>query len=167
MERTQLQNIFADKNQDSVAVIEAAAAFMANVKAGRDPDVKPGSTERFTEGCVPGDGIRQGDIYITLQAALPKKGYKEVTEKTIEALQLVPGNTKGAKHVLDSWDGVKLYRPTDWSGDQFKGPYILTTENREIRHEEHGTVCLLPGTYSIHYQREKDAMDAAERRRLD
>jgi hypothetical protein len=167
MDRATLETVFANENANSALLIDAAVQFMAHIRQGGDPLVRPGSPETFTEACVPGDGIRQGDIYIKVLAKRPVKGYVAVKELTPENLQLVPGNTKGSRHVLDSWDGVKMYRPKVWNGDQFRGPILVLTKTRTIRHEEHGSVTLTPGKYGIYYQRERDALAAIERRRLD
>jgi hypothetical protein len=167
MDKAQLENLFEGTN-DSVAILTAASQFMERVAKNQDPEVRPGQTERFTEGCVAGDYCRQGDMYIILSEKKVPKGYIKVTDKSQANLQLVPGNTKGAKHCLDSWDGVEMYRKKDWGPDSLDGPFLVLTKDRTVGHDEHGTICLLAGqSYDIGYQRERDMLAAMERRRLD
>lgn len=128
--------------------------------------VEPGQPATFTAACSVGDCIRQGDLYIIIVASVPK-GYKKIKRPTDMDRQLVPGKTEGARHCLDSFEGVKLFRPEEWSEESLDGPCLIVTEERKILHRKesadsqstigHGTVTLVPGfTYVCSYQREYD-----------
>ena len=117
--------------------------------------IKNDEPQRFPEAASVGDVWRQGDVYIERLAGVPKNA--TVDAKT--DMQLAPGTTQGSRHVLDSLQGVTMYRlaiPT-----VLDGPVLLTTEERTITHPEHGDVILPPGCYGVTYQR----MFAAELRR--
>lgn len=129
--------------------------------------VKPGMPAAFTAACEPGDGIWQGDLGLEICATVPA-GYKLVAKPTSRDKQLVPGNTRGARHCLDSLDGVTLYRPQEWNEDSLQGPCLVLTEDREVRHPVHGTVTVLAGqTILCRYQREWDKEQAKARRAAD
>jgi hypothetical protein len=66
--------------------------------------------------------------------------------------QLAPGTTQGSRHVLDSLDGVSVYRLAE--NTVLQGPVLLVTTERTVTHPEHGNVVLPPGIYSITYQRQ-------------
>lgn len=92
------------------------------------------------------DFVRQGDLYIWLKSEVPKKA-KKVEAKN----QLVPGQTKGSRHCLDSLDGVTVYELAD--GNELQGPIIKLICERLITHPEHGNWRLGAGVYEITYQR--------------
>ncbi len=81
--------------------------------------------------------------------------------------QLVRGNTQGAKHCLDSLDGVELWLPKDWSDDSLQGPFLRIAEQRTVLHPTHGAVVLIAGSYLCCYQREHDRELAKARRAAD
>lgn len=156
------------------AVLDPIDRMMARTKQiaeGKDPKVKPGQTERFTEACGPGDAIRQGDLYLVIRdmkAAIPSD-YQKVEIKPAEAerlKQLVPGNTQGAKHCLDSLKGVTMYRPNRWDDETLQGPILVLAEQREVLHPVHGSVILLAGSkVQCLYQREHAKELARQERR--
>ena len=113
-------------------------------------------TQRFSEAASTGDGVRQGDVYITLLAGVPK-GAKKIMTPT----QLAPGNTPGSRHCLDSIDGVTAHELKN--ATEFDGPVLNLDCERTITHPEHGDWILPPGVYAIGYQRTQDGLDRARR----
>ncbi len=96
---------------------------------------------------APGDYHRQGDIYIQRIEKLPKSAKTSTVH-----LQLVPGETQGSRHCLDSLDGVTMYTKPD--ATPLDGPLLRTTQERTITHPEHGHVTIPAGIYAITYQRQ-------------
>jgi len=92
------------------------------------------------------DYVRQGDVYVWLVSKLPKNCEPA---KAIE--QLAPGTTKGARHCLDSLDGVTMFVRSD--ANELQGPFIRLECERVITHPEHGDWRLPAGLYEITYQR--------------
>lgn len=108
--------------------------------------IKNDDTQRFPEAASDGDSWRQGDLYITFRDELPDNCQQCKVE-----LQLAPGTTQGSRHVLDSSEGVKMYRA--FVADALQGPVLVTDRERTVTHPEHGNVVLPPGCYEITYQR--------------
>ncbi len=108
--------------------------------------IKNGEAQRFPEAASVGDFVRQGDLYITLLESVPR----DSSEGKLE-LQLAPGTTKGSRHILDSGDGVTMYRAA--GEDALTGPIVDLAEERTVTHPEHGDWVLPPGCYAITYQR--------------
>lgn len=106
--------------------------------------------QRFPEAASAGEYFRQGDVYIVKLDAIPT-GAKAVKAEA----QLAPGESQGARHVLDSLEGVRMFRRDDPSG--LIGPVLLVEEVRTVTHPEHGHVVLPPGCYEVRFQRELDA----------
>lgn len=150
----------------ALSVIEKIQRKVSRIANGNDK-VKPGQPARFTEACSAGDCIRQGDLYITLCDSIPS-GYVRIDKPKDSDRQLVPGNTQGAKHCLDSLEGVELYRPAQWTEETLDGPYMRLSKERTILHPTHGPV-FLPNGMSFHctYQKEWDREQAKERRARD
>ena len=117
--------------------------------------IKNNETQRFPEAATPGDSWRQGDLYITLLAAIPAGAIREERPNP----QLAEGTTQGSRHILDSLDGVTLYRLA--APGPFDGPILECRQERTITHPEHGDVVLPAGVYAISYQR----VDAEGRQR--
>lgn len=129
--------------------------------------VKPGQPVSFTDACVAGDTIRQGDLYLIIADKVPS-GYVQVTKPKSIDKQLVPGNTQGAKHCLDSLTGVKLFRPKEWNDESLDGPCLVLTKPRKVLHPTHGTAMIPAGfTVVCRYQREFDKEMQRERRARD
>ena len=127
--------------------------------------VSPGQELRFPEAATVGDEIWQGDLRITFigselklgkgrnQNTVSSSGRDYRKSETVE-LKLVPGGEDGAKHHLDSAEGVTMWNPA--FRDELNGPVIQVTKERRIVHTgagKHGTVVLPPGCYEIGYQR--------------
>ena len=138
-----------------------------SIAAGEIEKVKPGMKAAFTTACVPGDAIRQGDLYLTIVDKIPQ-GYVEIKKPTAADKQLVPGNTEGSKHCLDSLSGVKIYRPAKWDEESLDGPCLVLTKERSVLHGTHGPV-VMPAGFMVHctYQREWDKELAKQRRARD
>jgi hypothetical protein len=141
--------------------------------------VRPGMPQAFTTAAQAGDCIDQGDLRIIVvdrvgDARAFADGeiatdFSEVVSPTEQDKQLVLGNTQGAKHCLDSLQGVKLYRPSTWGdSDSLIGPCLVVTEDRVIEHPTHGHVTIPAGlTVQIRYPREWEKEQQKERRARD
>lgn len=129
--------------------------------------VQPGMPAAFTGACQPGDGIWQGDLGLEIVASVPMD-YVLVSKLRAADKQLVPGNTQGARHCLDSLAGVTMYRPANWGPESLQGPCIVTTQERRVLHPTHGAVTIPSGmTVLCRYQREWAREQARERRARD
>jgi len=136
---------------------------VAEQHASHLEQVKPGLPERFTEASTVGDAIAQGDLMLIIVASIPE-GLKLVQSTDPVNRQLVPGNTQGARHCLDSLEGVDLYRPEDWNEDSNEGPAFKLTKERTVMHPKHGDVTI-PAGFIVEcvYQREYDQEQKRER----
>ncbi len=157
------------KASEAIVLIEDHAR---TVKEGRHETVKPGQPFSFNPAHEVGEGVWQGDLGIAIIAGVPD-GYDLVKKPTTADRKLVPGSEDGAKHHLDSFDGVKLYHPKGWGKDMemLAGPVLVVSKPRQIVHSgsgQHGTVGLCEGnTYGITYQRVWENEEARERRSRD
>ena len=123
---------------------------MAEV-TGAAETIRRSEVQRFPDAASPGDGLRQGDILVTLLAGKPAGLVK--VDKPIT--QLAPGTTQGSRHCLDSLDGVtisRLERP-----GAYDGPVLELEKERTIEHPEHGHMVLPPGCYAVTFQRTVDS----------
>ena len=147
--------------------MERIEKHVASIKAGNEK-VKPGEAARFTEASVVGDCLAQGDLYLCIYEGRPPVGYVAVKNATERDRQLVPGNTQGSRHCLDSLEGVKLFRPENWTEDDLRGPLLVLSKERTVTHPTHGAVTI-PAGFSVlcGYQPEWDAEQARERRNAD
>lgn len=135
--------------------------------AGGKAKVQPGQPHRISEAASVGDGVWQGDLGIEVVAGRPID-FVLVERPTDADRQLVPGNTQGAKHCLDSLAGVTIFRPRDWPDVALDGPCLVLTEDRTILHPTHGAVTIPAGfTVQCRYQREWDSEQRRERRNAD
>ena len=100
--------------------------------------------QRFPDAAAVGDYWRQGDIYITKLAQCDG-------EKVQAEAQLAEGSTQGSRHILDSLDGVVMFKPTN--STVLTGPHFSLTKERTVTHPQHGDVVLPAGCYGITYQR--------------
>ena len=159
----------ASKKADSgVCTIDLVQQHADLIRRG-EARVKPGQPATFTAVCTPDDVIAQGDLYISPFAGeIPGDYVLREELKTQQDLQLVPGNTQGARHCLSTGVGVKMWHPKNWDGNDLRGPIVQAQNGVEILHPTHGTVTLLPGQmYICGYQPEYDAQLRAERRNAD
>lgn len=136
------------------------------IKNNADP-IKPGQPVRISEAASIGDFVRQGDLYLIV-AEKPPTGYVKATAKT-KTVQLVPGNTEGSKHCLDSLDSVDLYYPSDWpNAESLAGPLVKAKSEVTVLHPTHGSVTIPAGmAVQCGYQREYDAELKRARRNAD
>jgi hypothetical protein len=95
----------------------------------------------------PGDEVRQGDVYLTRLAGLPR-GLVKVDRP---ARQLAPGDTQGSRHCLRSLRGVRVYRLAE--PGPLDGPVIEAEREWAVDHPEHANFVLPPGVYAVTYQR--------------
>ena len=147
--------------------IERIEEHARRIAARQDEKVQPGMPAAFTEAASAGDFGWQGDLKLIVVAAVPA-GYAQVKQPKAIDRQLVPGNTEGAKHCLDSLEGVTLYRPQQWSEESLDGPCLVLTQERKILHPTHGHVTIPAGlTILCRYQREWDREQQRERRSQD
>ena len=145
-------------------VIEKMQDFVSKISNNEDEQVKPGQPVCFTEACVPGDRIWQGDLALTIRTSVPKQ-YK-LAEKP--SVQLVVGNTEGSKHCLDSLDNVDIYLPPVWNAESLKGPVLVIKKETTVIHPTHGDVTIPEGfIVECTYQREWDKEQAREARARD
>jgi len=131
--------------------------------------VAPGMPACFTEACVPGDWIAQGDLVIEMVEKIPS-GYTENPPAKLQQPknQLVPGNTVGSRHALNTLEGVELFYPKNFGQeDCLDGPVARVTGGQVVEHPKHGNVTLVGGIFSFSYQREYDAEQKRERRARD
>ena len=110
--------------------------------------VSPGLPAMLSLAHQVGDGVWQGDLGIEIVDAIPGD-YVEVTDPTDADRQLVPEGGAGSHHRLTSFDGVRLFRPTNWgkSETDLRGPAMILTKTIDIVHEPghtkpHGTVTI-------------------------
>lgn len=146
-------------------VIERIEQHCQSIANG-DEKVYPGMPLRFTEACVPGDCIWQGDLGLVIaENTKPPSNYVKPERKTV---QLVPGNTVGSRHCLDTLNGVEMYVPKDWNEETLDGPFLILSREVNVLHPTHGTVTI-PAGFSVqcYYQKEYDKILEQERRARD
>lgn len=111
--------------------------------------IKSDRLQEFPVAASIGDYVRQGDIYIELIKSVPSNSSEMIKLN----LQLAPGNTRGSRHILDSDEGVRMFKLDN--ADELEGPILQLFEDRVITHPEHGNFKLNAGCiYSITYQRQ-------------
>lgn len=147
--------------------IEKVLNHARQIANGEHDTIRPGMPFTIPDSWQAGESVAQGDLIIEVTARKPI-GYVLIEKPTEQDLQLVPGNTEGAKHCLDSFDGVQFYRHPDWNAESLDGPYFVTTEQRTITHPTHGHVHIPAGRkIRVSYQREWEAEQRRERRNQD
>ena len=147
--------------------IEQIEQHATKIKNGEHDRVFPGMPLSMSRAMVAGDAIAQGDLLLVVHDAIPNE-YVKIEHPQDADRQLVPGNTVGARHCLDSLEGIVLYRPTKWDEESFDGPFFQTTQERVVMHPTHGSVTVPGGmTIGCHYQKEFDAIQMRERRARD
>lgn len=150
-----------------MSVIQQIEKHAEAIRNGEHDRIGPGVPVAMSNALVAGEGVAQGDLNIIVADGVPS-GYVRVKRPGQQDKQLVPGNTVGAKHCLDSLDGVALYRPEQWTEESLVGPCLVLTKERTILHPTHGAVTIPAGmTVTCYYQREYDAEQARERRARD
>lgn len=145
--------------------IEMIEIHAENIRNGTEK-VSPGSPASFTEACVEGDAIWQGDLLLVIADNVVPEDFSTKTEPT---KQLVPGDNIGAKHCLDSLTNVEIFYPNTWNEESLIGPYFrVKSGGAVVEHPVHGNV-LIPAGFNIQcfYQREYDKEMERERRAKD
>lgn len=160
----------------SAEVIDRIIDECEKVSRG-DHELKPGMPHYMTGAESVGDTVCQGDFWIIVAEKVPESGFKKREEfKSGDAQvsnvgQLVPGNTVGSRHCLNtvSDEKVEVYYPEVWNEDSLVGPYLVVkSDGVVIEHPKHGHVHLHKDTvYRCVYQREYDKVQKAERRSRD
>lgn len=144
--------------------IEKIQKHLEVIKSGNGR-VAPGQPLTFSTASTENDAIWQGDLQIVISAK-PEAGMVKLDKKNITA-QLVPGNTQGAKHCLNTTD-VEMYVPKDWNEESLMGPWVKSSKEVTIQHPTHGDVIVPAGmAFQCYYQKEWNKEEAKERRARD
>lgn len=149
-----------------VSVIDRIVEHASIISRGEHDRVRPGMPLRISEAAAIGGFVWQGDLKLTIVTA-PPSDYAVVKSPT---QQLVPGNTVGARHCLDSLDGVTMYCHIEWGPryDGLRGPCFVANRDVTIEHPKHGHITVPSGMMVLcGYQREYDAEQWRERRNRD
>lgn len=145
--------------------IQTIAAHATRIKRG-NARVKPGQPYRINEAASVGDGVWQGDLGIEIVEGAP-----EAYRRRDTVPQLVPGNTKGSRHVLADVSTVSEFSvPDGWGADYegLDGPYFFCEQETTVTHPEHGDITIVAGHHvRCRYQRNLDVEQQRERRALD
>lgn len=121
-----------------MAVIDAIVKRAEDIAAGRDPLVKGKEPSYISEAVTVGDRGYQGDLnFEIVDATKIPEGYYKVKKLSSKNLQLVPGNTEGARHCLGSLKGVTMYLPQVWDEETLQGPFVIFNEANEVQHPKH------------------------------
>ena len=148
--------------------IEIIEKHAENIRNGLEK-VKPGMEACFTDGCVEGDAIWQGALLLVISGDIPEDFVVNSDPKR-DIRQLVPGNTIGAKHCLESLEGIQVFYPKEWNAESLLGPFISVASGHTavVTHPVHGNV-LIPGRFNVqtYYQKEYDKEMEKERRAKD
>lgn len=152
-------------------VIDRIVQTCEQVRAG-DHELKPGMPVHLTGAESVGDVISQGDFWIIVSDKTPEEIKADANFKWKPGhVQLVVGNTEGAKHCLNTQyvDMVDVYVPVDWNEESMQGPFLVVKKHGVvIEHPKHGHVHLYKDTvYECLYQKEWDREQKAERRSRD
>lgn len=150
--------------------IEEIQRHAQKIASGEHDTIRPGMPFRIPESWIVNEAVAQGDLVIRVIEEI-RPGYELVSKPTKVDKQLVPGNTEGAKHCLDSVRGLKLYRPSGWpqSADgSLQGPIIVADRDVVIEHPKHGHVTIPKGRMvACDYDKEFDLIQKRERRNAD
>ena len=152
----------------TMSAIDKITRKARRIRNGSDK-IEQGQPVLMSEAAAVDDYVRQGDLYVIVAEGIPTN-FKAVVTPNDTDKQLVPGSTQGARHCLDSLDGVALYRPQGWGPDydDLDGPAFVLSESRTVLHPTHGRVTIPAGfTIRCRYQREWDAEQRRERRNAD
>lgn len=95
--------------------------------------------------------FRQGDVLLTLVAAIPV-GAKEEDLSKDSRVVLAYGEVTGHAHAIMRDPETKALHVRAWSAGAER--FIQVVEKTALRHEEHAGVPLEPGIYKVTHQRE-------------
>ena len=90
-----------------------------------------------------GEWFAQGDVQVEKIRKPATVGEDYGTQ------QVVPGNTKGSRHVFD--ERARLFKR---DGDELTGPVVHVEEEAVLLHPEHRHAVFGKGWYSVTYQRD-------------
>lgn len=79
-----------------------------------------------------GQFIPQGDVALEKLAKVPGDARRVANPDA----QIAEGNTKGARHIWDSMDGIKVYQESN--ADPLVGCIYSLTKEQTLTHPEHG-----------------------------
>ncbi len=148
----------------SLQLISEAVEAIRKVRPGGD--IGPGNAFRINEAAGIGDGVWQGDLGIEVVEAIPEHYVASKPKK-----QLVPGDTRGARHCIKNVTTIKQFSlPPDWGDDYIglEGPAFVCVKETTIPHPIHADVHIAPGhTIRLRYQRNLDEETKRERRAID
>jgi len=148
--------------------IDQIEKHAANIRDGL-AKIQPGEPHAISDAASTNDGYPQGDLSIILVESIPD-GYHRIEKPTDKDRQLVPGNTEGSRHCLDSLDGVELFRHAEWNQDYdgLMGPALKLAKERTIEHPKHGNITIPAGRIVLTtYQPDYDADTRKTRRNAD
>jgi hypothetical protein len=118
---------------------------------------KPATETRVLKEIKPGQGVRQGDIYIVATHGL--KPGKRLTQR-----QLAPGETQGSRHIAEAPAQIFESPGHPIPGIQANallGPLVEADQRWNLAHPEHAHASFPPGQYQVVYQ-----LDFAAQRRV-
>lgn len=151
----------------TTAALNRLQTRIAEIRNGEHDRIGPGVPITLSRALSPGQAIAQGDVYLEVGSGIPA-GYVKVENPKDEDRQLVFGNTQGARHCLDSLEGVELYRDPDWDADSLDGPYLIVHQERVVTHPTHGHVTIPAGMeIFVSYPRDYDLEQKKARRAAD
>lgn len=119
---------------------------------------------RNIKSMSPGQGVRQGDVYLFFMDANHPRG-KEIGKGSV---QVAVGNSTGSRHIATG-TGIKVYEgrevPSFYTGlrdtDDCLGPVVESESAWTLTHPEHADIEFPAGTYQVTYQ-----LDARTQRRV-
>lgn len=135
----------ATKSASTVEVSAKVQELNQHIEKMRNGEetVRPGQPARFTTASTPGDTIAQGDLYVMIieDKDIPADYVK--LEQLVA--KLVPGTTVGSNHHLRSLEGVEMWTPKQWDGEDLRGPVVRFSKDNAIDHDKgaqqgHGSV---------------------------
>lgn len=153
-----------------MTTVESSLASLEAYKekiVGRQGKVYPGMPMAFSEACTAGDRIWQGDLALTIADQDTPLGFARMDKQDG---QLVPGNTQGAKHVIEDMSTCEIYYPQGWDDkyDKLTGPFLRCVKETKVIHPTHGPVTIPAGmSVQCSYQRVWEQELAKERRQRD
>ena len=124
---------------------ESISAFEAHTKVQEAANSLATPKVRVVEKIGVEQAVRQGDVYLTRIASIPKD------VRPIQDRQLAPGTSQGSRHVV-AGDVTVHARVTE--SNPLQGPYLKSGKGFVVEHPEHGHIELPGGCYSVTYQRD-------------
>jgi hypothetical protein len=102
----------------------------------------PSWAVRVVPDCQPGEGIRQGDVYVHALPSVPNHGHLLATR------QLVQAGSTSRGHVIEG--DAALYER--YRAGPFDGPLLELRSRAVLTHPEHAHISLPAGWYEVRYQ---------------